>query len=298
MWLASVGVVRCAFVLLAAAGVAQGQGARGNELSRGSRPAAQSPAEQPPTEQEQDSGAVGGLAARLREVIAGERLLIHVNGAYQDSARQSEMEIVLRTYGEQSRLLTREDFRGGGHIDVGGSLRMWRGLAIGASFTQVRNSGSAVVTGTVPHPIEVGRDRTVPMRTVSLPHRQRAAHGYVAWRMPLGDAWQLALSAGPTYFSLRQGVVVNLTPMEVSGPPFAEIGLELDAGEHTRNGVGFNAGIDLTYMFTPATRIPQVGIGYFARFTDGSVSLPVSADTWRTVSVGGVQTGAGLRLRF
>ena len=293
MWPVAVGVVRCAFVLLAAAGMAHGQGVRGDESSRGSRPAAQAP-----TGQGQDSGVVGGLVAGLREVFTGERLQIHVNGAYQDSSRQSEMEIVFRTYGEQSRLLTREDFRGGGHIDVGGSLRVWRGLAIGASYTQVRNSGSAVVTGTVPHPIEVGRDRTAPTRTVSLPHRQRAAHGYVAWRMPFGAAWHLELSAGPTYFSLRRGVVVNLTPMEVGGPPFAEIELQLDSGEHTRNGAGFNGGIDLTYMVTPATRIPQVGIGYFARFTHGSVSLPVSADTWRTVSVGGVQTGAGLRLRF
>ena len=289
----AVGFVRCAAVLLVAVGVAHGQELRGEESSQGPRPAAQSP-----TEPAQGSGILDRLRAGVLEVFTGNRLQVHVNGAYQDSSGQSKLETVLRTSGEQSRLLTREDFRGGGHVDVGGSLRIWRGLVIGASYTQVRNAGSAVVTGTVPHPIEVGRDRTVPEQTVSLPHRQRAAHGYVGWRIPFGDALQVELSVGPTYFSLRRGVVVNLTPMEVGGPPFAEVGLQLDAGEHTRNGAGFNAGIDLTYMFTPATRIPQVGVGYFVRFADGAVSLPVTAATQRGVPVGGFQTGAGFRLRF
>lgn len=293
MRLAAVGLVECATALVLVVGVAHGQESPGEASWRGSRPAAQSP-----TEPAQGSGAPGRLGAGLLEAFTGERLQVHVNGAYQDSSGRYEIETALRTYGEQSRLLTREDFRGGAHIDVGGSLRIWRGLVVGASFTQVRNAGSAVVTGTVPHPLDVGRDRTVPEQTVSLPHRQRATHGYVGWRIPLGDALQVELSVGPTYFSLRRGVVVNLAPMEVGGPPFAEVGLQLDAGEHTRNGAGFSAGIDLTYMFTPATRIPRLGIGYFVRFTDGSVSLPVSADTHRSVSVGGIQTGAGLRFRF
>ena len=247
---------------------------------------------------EERSGVLGAIGARLAEIFAGERLQIHVNGAYQESSRQFQSETTFRAYGEPARFLTSEQFRGGGHVDVGGALRIWRAVVLGASFTQVRDSGSAEVTGTVPHPLDVERDRTSPPQTSPLARRERATHAYLAWRIPLPYSLEMELSAGPSYFSLRQGVVANVTPFEVGGPPFAEVGLQVDLGEHTRNGLGYNAGIDVTYMLTPATRIPQVGVGYFVRVTGGSVSLPIAADTRRRVSVGGVQTGAGFRLRF
>ena len=247
---------------------------------------------------EERSGVLGAIGASLAEIFARERLQIHVNGAYQESSRQFQTETALRTYGETARLLTREEFRGGGHVDVGGSLRIWRGVLLGASFTQVADSGSAEVSGTVPHPLDVERDRTPSPQTPALTRRERATHAYLAWRIPWRYSLEVEFSAGPSYFSLRQGVVANVTPFEVVGPPFAEVGLQVDLGEHTRSGVGYNAGIDVTYMLTPGTHMPQVGIGYFVRVTGGSVSLPMTADTRRRVSVGGVQTGAGFRLRF
>ena len=247
---------------------------------------------------EERPGFLGRIGAGLAGVFTRERLQIHANGSFQVSSRQYESETLQRTYGEQARLLTREEFRGGGHVDVGGSLRVWRGLVFGASFTQVHNSGSAEVTGTVPHPLDAGQDRTAPPQTPALTQRERATHAYLAWRIPWRSSLELDLSVGSSYFSLRQGAIANVSPFEVSGPPFAEVGVQVDLGEHTRNGVGFNAGIDVTYMLTPATLIPQIGIGYFVRVTGGSVSLPITADMWRRVSVGGVQTGAGLRLRF
>ena len=241
---------------------------------------------------------MGRILGGLSEIFTRDRLQVQLNGAYQGSSRRSEIETSFPAYGEQARFLTREDFRGGGHLDVGSSLRIWREMAFGASITQVRNSGSAVVTGTVPHPLETGRDRTPPLQTISLPHEQRAVHVYLVWRLRLPHDMEMALSAGPTYFNVRQGVIANLTPMEVGGPPFSDVGLQVDAGEHTRNGSGYNVGVDVTYMLTDATRMPQFGIGYFARATGGSVSIPLVAGSSRRVSVGGVQTGVGLRIRF
>ena len=282
-----------AIVLLAAAGAAGAQ----EKMSDSSIPASR-PSVQPSGGAQEHGGILGGMRAGFAQIFTAERLQIHVNGAYQASSRQDEIEVSFRTYDEQSKLLVRERFRGGAHIDVGGSLRIWRGLLFGASYTQMSRAGSATVTGTVPHPLDAGRDRTAPEQQVGLPSEERATHGYLGWRLTLRDRLDLELLAGATYFSLRRGVVVHLTPVEVVGPPFNEIGLQVDTGEHTRNGAGFNAGFDLTYRLTPATRIPQVGIGLFARFTEGSVSVPVTADTSRSVSVGGVQGGIGLRFRF
>ena len=288
-------VKRCvsgAAFMLVLAGSAHGQEAAKGTSERVWRAPAQ------PAGGQEAPSAFGRMRDGLSEIFTGGRLRLHLNGAYQAASRQDETEAALRTYGELSQLLTRESFKGGDHVDVGGSLRVWRRLLFGVSYTQVSSSGSATVTGTIPHPLESRRERTVPERKVALPHRERATHAYVGWRLALRDVVDVELSAGASYFNLRQGVVADVTPIEVGGPPFSEVGVQVDTGEHTRNGAGFNAGIDLTYMLTPATHLPQVGIGCFARFTRGTVSLPITADTWRRVSVGGSQAGVGLRLRF
>lgn len=280
--------LRVFVVALAAAAPAQGQEPREDARQRASRRQAQPvPA----------SGERPGVLERLADFTGG-RLRVHVNGAYQYFSRRSETATTFRAYGEEARFLTRQEFRGGAHVDAGGTVRVWRELALGASYSQGTNAGAAVVTGTVPHPLETGNDRRVPRQTLALAQRQRATHVYAAWRVPLRDTIAVDFSAGPTYFNLRRGVVANLIPAEASGPPFPDVALRVETGEHTRNGVGYNAGVDVTLRVTPATQALNVGIGWFVRVSGGSVALPAEAGSPRTVPVGGFQTGAGLRLRF
>ena len=226
------------------------------------------------------------------------RFLVHVHGAYQPTVRRYDRARSFQAYGEQAQFVSREEFRGRDHVDAGAAVRVWRGLEFGASYTQVSRSGTVEVRGTVPHPLDVGRERTAPARTLVLPHRQRATHVYAAWRVQVREGWSLSLSAGPTYFNLRQGVVANVTPSEAGGPPFADVNVHIDAGEHTRNGVGFNTGADFMIALTPANRQPRLGVGYFVRLAVGAVDVPSPADDSHTYYVGGVQTGVGLRLQF
>ena len=286
-------VLGAAAAVLSAAGPAQGQAPREDV-----GPSAPSRQEQPVPESERRPGVLGRIADGFLQVFAEGRFRAHVNGAYQSSSRQSEIVTTFRAYGEEARIETREEFEGGGHVDVGAALRLWRGLELGGGYTQVASAGTAVVTATVPHPLDTGNDRTAREPPIGLPQRQRAAHLHLAWRLPLRDRLDAQFSAGPTYFQLRQGVVAGPTARETSGPPFAEVGLQVPTGEHARNGLGYNAGVDVTFMVSPAARIPQVGVGIFARMTGGSVSLPIDADRSRRVSVGGLQAGAGLRLLF
>ena len=249
-------------------------------------------------ESEPRPGVLERITDGILQIFAEGRLRAHVNGAYQASSRQSEIVTTFRAYGEEARVETREEFGGGGHVDFGAALRVWRALELGGGYTQVSSAGTAAVTATVPHPLDTGNDRTAGHPPIGLPHRQRAAHLYVAWRLPLRDRLDVQFSAGPTYFHLLQGVVAAPTAREASGPPFAEVDLQVRTGRHARNGRGYNAGVDLTFMVSPAARIPRVGVGFFTRLTGGSVSLPTDAGRPRRVSVGGFQTGAGLRLLF
>ena len=236
--------------------------------------------------------------SRYLEWLSSGRILLHVNGGYQAGDTRHARERGFRAYGEQAQFLVSERQSGASHLDAGGAVRLWHGLEIGASYTQVGTSATAVVTGKVPHPLDTRRDRTVPAQSLTLPHRQRATHVYAAWRFRPRPLWSLALSAGPTYFNLRQGVVANLIASEAGGPPFAAVDLRIDTGEHTSNGAGFNAGLDVTYMLKPEGWGPGLGVGYFIRLTLGSVDVPSTTRAHDSYHVGGVQTGAGLRLLF
>jgi hypothetical protein len=57
-------------------------------------------------------------------------------------------------------------------------------------------------------------------------------------------------------------------------------------------GVGFNIGVDGTYLFTD-----RIGGGIVLRYTGGSVDLDSDAGTV-SLDVGGFQIGFGLRVRF
>ena len=251
---------------------------------------AQEEAPSGPQAEEGGSGYLGWLSSG--------RILLHVNGGYQVGDTRYARNTDFRVYGERARFLVSEQFAGTTHVDAGGVLSLWRELEIGASYTQVGRSGTAVVTGSVPHPLDVGRDRTVPAQTLTLPHRQRATHVYASWRFRPSGPWSLAFSAGPTYFNLRQGFVANLTPSEAGGPPFAGVDLGAATGEHTRNGVGFNAGLDVTVMLTPDRPGPRLGVGYFVRLALGSIDVQSTTGAQDTYHVGGVQTGGGLRVLF
>ena len=85
------------------------------------------------------------------------------------------------------------------------------------------------------------------------------------------------------------GVVIT----EPSGPPFATVTIDrITQDEHSRNGWGGHACVDITYMWTT-----HFGLGGSARFAGGSVDVPTENGEF-SLSVGGFQGGGGLRFRF
>ena len=248
----------------------------------------------------QDEDRTGGSAAMTAGESGGGflrrlagRLSVHLGGSYQVASRAFETQTGFAVYGEEARFSTRQEFSGGSHVDVGGTARIWRQLAIGASYTDVSNAGTAVVTGTVPHPLDFDRDRSVSAQAVALSHRQRATHVYAAWRLGLYRSLDVTVFAGPTYFNLVQGVITDLTVKEMDGRTFQQVAVQARTGEGVLNGLGFNVGADVTWMVTR-----WLGVGYTARATAGSVDAPASSISAPVHSVGGFQTGIGLRLRL
>ena len=236
---------------------------------------------------------LAGDTAMAQTGALGLPVSVHVNGAFQSSASEFRAELPFSVYGEQGLLQTDHRTEGGGIIDVGGYVTVWRQLAVGATFTQLGSSDSATMTGSVPHPLIANQPRSVGPESLAFKHRERTTHIHIAWVFPIGsdERLDITVSGGPSFFSVTRGVLGDITITE-TGPPFSEVMVNVGTRENTSNAWGGHVGADVTYMVTSV-----FGLGGFFRFATGSVDIPIASDPV-PVDVGGVQAGGGVRVRF
>ena len=245
-------------------------------------------------------GADGGDASSGPDGLPGwfawfpGRFSVHVNGAAQGGTRRMTDSLRFRAYGEDARLQSTHVIGGAGMVDAGGSLRVWRGLSVGASYTQLATSDATALSGTVPHPIRPGAFRELPPQALSFHHRQRVTHAFFAWRLPIVERIEASFFAGPSLYNVSQGVITNVTVQEAGGPPFTTVRVDLvQTGEHRRNAVGGHVGMDVTYMPTR-----HLGVGFVVRYATASVDLPAARTGRLDLRVGGAEVGGGIRFRF
>ena len=95
---------------------------------------------------------------------------------------------------------------------------------------------------------------------------------------------------------IEQALVTGLTA--VDEPPFTlesmtQVALtDVAVEEMAQTGMGFNVGLDFSYMFAE-----HYGVGGFVQYGGGAVDFAVGSGA-TSVTVGGVQFGAGLRFRL
>ena len=236
---------------------------------------------------------LAGDTAVAQSGTLGRPVSLHLNGGFQSSAAEFRTDLPFTLYGEDGQFQTDHRVEGGAIVDAGGSVTVWRQLALGATFTELRTSDTATLAGSVPHSLVVGRPRSVGSQGLSFEHRERATHIQIAWVFPIGDdeRMDLTISGGPSFFSVTRDVLGNFTVTETA-PPFSEVLVDVERRENTSSGWGGHVGADVTYMVTSV-----FGLGGFVRFATGSVDIPIATDPV-PVDVGGVQTGGGIRIRF
>jgi len=228
------------------------------------------------------------------------RFALHANVAFQAGSYEFRQLFNKRIYGEDANLSAEHKIRGGAILDLGGSVNVWEDLAVGGAYTDFKKADITYIVGSVPHPILFDSDRILNVDAQTFPHRERAGHIYVSWRLPT-DQWSIrqlqemdiSVFGGPSYFSLTQGLVADIGLVEATGPPFSEVSVApVSIGEYSKSGWGGHVGADFTYMFTST-----IGVGAVLRFSKGTVDIP-SSDGIVSISVGGFQSGAGIRLKF
>ena len=193
---------------------------------------------------------------------------------------------------EEAALDTRYPASDDALFDIGGSVRVWRSLAVGASVSWLTRETDADVTGRLPHPFWFDRPRGVSGTATGLARTETAVHVHAQWVIPVGRSVAVTLFGGPTWFNATQDLVADIT-FEQAYPFDAATYSGANAGERSASTIGAHAGADVAYYFSE-----RIGIGGMVRFSRGSVDLDSpDGDTLKN-DVGGVHTSGGLRIRF
>lgn len=209
---------------------------------------------------------------------------VNVSGGFQGGSHTLSSTSTFDLYEELGTVSASQTVKGGGFFDLSGGYKVWRNLALGLGYSRTSSSADADVAATVPDPVVHDRLRPVLTRAPNLKHTESAVHLMGVWMVPVTDKIDVALSAGPTIFSVKQDVPGSLTVSE-PGPTVA-----VAVTSPKKTSAGLNLGVDVTYMINP-----RFGVGGLARYTVGSVTLEGTSES---LTVGGFQIGGGLRVRF
>lgn len=176
-------------------------------------------------------------------------------------------------------------------FNVGGAVRIAGGLWAGAQYAMADMKPSAAIAAIVPHPLLFNAPRTVQGSTPGVEHDEHNVHVDAMYVLPL-HAMDVTVMAGPTYFSLRQDFVTHVDVIEVYPFDTATFA-SATTTRLSRSAVGYNAGVDVSRLLSR-----RVGVGGLVRYSRGRVKFGTATVNRVTVQAGGLEAGAGIRIRF
>jgi hypothetical protein len=173
-------------------------------------------------------------------------------------------------------------------FEAGGGVRVWRNLAVGVNVSRFSKRTNGSVSAQVPHPFFFGKPRTVSGDASGLSRDETGVHLHALWMIPMRQRWQLALAGGPSWFSVDQDLVNDVTVTQTYPYEIATFATATSV-HRARSKIGFNGGADVTFLLRR-----HVGLGFGVAFSHASVPL----DDTLTVDAGGPHVAGGLRFRF
>jgi hypothetical protein len=215
-----------------------------------------------------------------------------VNFGLQVGSQEFTESIALPIYGEHSTVVVPHAVSSGVLWDIAAGWRVWQNLAVGIGYSRFSDKETPTLTAQVPHPLFGGVSRTATADPGDLSHNESAIHLQLYWNLPLTEAFELALVAGPSFYTIQQDFIAGVTVQEsgsISTVPITAVAQTSLSARAT----GFTVGVDGTYRMTP-----RYGVGGFARFSGASADMGVVDGGTVKVDAGGFQLGGGLRVRF
>lgn len=222
-----------------------------------------------------------------------DRIYVSINGAYQTGGDSFGETVTFIENAENGTFSTDYEVKSGPAFNVSVGASLWRNIGIGVGVTRYSKNTPTALNASVPHPFFFNRPRTVDGEVAGLKREELAVHVQARATFVPTERIQAVVFAGPSFFSVKQGIVNDFEVSETYPYDTATFsrGITTDVDE---SKIGFNVGADVGYFFTR-----QVGVGGSVQWAGTTIDAPASSGTGSfELKAGGFQAGGGLRLRF
>lgn len=200
----------------------------------------------------------------------------------QPVQREADSETSFPLYDETATISASNPIKNGMVIGFGGGYKLTPSFGVGVSVNIFNaREAEASIVASIPDPVFFNRPKIVTATVGDLQHRETATNISAVYFYPITDTFQVSISGGPTIYNVSHDVPTASVPS----------GQNLVTGFVTETATGFggHVGVEGNYMFDP-----RYGAGIFIRYQGAKVDLPSIQD----LTVGGLQVGAGFRVRF
>lgn len=221
-----------------------------------------------------------------------ERLFVSISGAFQTASNDFSDRYEFERNLETGSTDVDYPVQGGFVFDAGGAYRLWKNLGAGIAVSVFSREDSAPTRSSFPHPFFFSQPREVTGDATGVARQETAAHVYAAYLWRISDSWRIVLSAGPSFFTVEQDLVTDVTINETYPYDTAEFA-SAQKERKTGSATAFNVGADITWMLSRT-----VGVGGIVRFSRASVDLDAPGGRTIAVDAGGPYVGGGVRFVF
>lgn len=213
-----------------------------------------------------------------------DRGFLNVSGGVKTGAKDVTTTLAYPLYDETATVETSRSVGDGFLWDVTAGVRVWKNMAIGASVAGRSANGDGTTAASIPHPIFYDQPRSVTGSIAGMKHRELWGSLLAVWVFPVTSQLEVMAMAGPTVVRVEHELAGSVAVTEASTP-----GVTVSLSTVSKSVWGATAGLEGRYMFTK-----RFGLGAFARYSGAKVNLTSTTK----LDVGGLQMGAGIRVRF
>jgi len=223
---------------------------------------------------------------------SGDRVRVSVNAGFQQPSTTFAATAHPPVYEGTATLTPNYTVPTGAFFDGDVILHVSGGLGVDIGLSAFSKSQVAPIVGTIPHPILGNPPRPISGTVGPLERSEIVGRIDAAYVMSAG--WiDVAVSAGPSFFTVDQDLVTNVNFSE--SPSFDRVtftGATVNSAGATK--LGFNAGVDVGVKLSK-----NVGVGAMVRYSHASMVFPLANSASGVNSdAGGTHVGGGVRLYF
>ena len=223
-------------------------------------------------------------AARAQSITpATDKFYVNVNVGGQLTSRTVSSTASQIVHQETATLTSTQPVNHGVVFDFGGGYRVWGDIFAGVTVSLFSDTETASWEASIPDPLFFNHPKIIPGTTSDLKRSEVSVSPYALWGMPLADKFDITLALGLAVIKVKQDLVGTFSV------PAGTQNVTTAVTTEDATAIGPFAEVDVIYNLAP-----RYGLGGYVRYAGGKADLPSLQDH----SVGGVQAGGGIRLRF